>query len=140
MGTIFALLSGAAMALQGAMNAQLSRPLGLYWMLVSLQVLGLVISIPLALLRTPELPSLLSPPLYLYLGGPIGVAIAALVALSVPQLGMVRATTFILVAQVLTAVTIDHLGFLGLMHRPFPLWRLVGVALLALGAQILLRA
>ncbi len=140
MGTIFALLSGAAMALQGAMNAQLSRPLGLYWMLVALQALGLFTSIALALLRTPHLPPLLSPPLYLYIAGPLGVAIAALVALSVPDLGMVRATTFILVAQVLTAVTIDHLGLLGLVHRPFPLWRLVGVGLLAAGAQILLRA
>ena len=140
MGMIFALLSGAAMALQGAMNAQLSRPLGLYWMLVSLQALGLTVALALAFARTPQFPALLSAPAYLYLAGPLGVAIAALVALAVPQLGMVRATTYILVAQVLAAVAIDHLGLLGLAHRPFALWRLVGVALLAVGAQILLHA
>ncbi|MDA8344670.1 MAG: DMT family transporter [Thermaerobacter sp.] len=140
MGTIAAVLSGAAMALQGAMNAQLSRPLGLYWMLVSVQLLGVLTALGLAFWRTPGLPSLISPPVYLYLAGPLGVAITALVALSVPRLGMVRTTTFIVVAQLLAAVLLDHLGILGLETRPFPLWRLVGVALLAAGAQILLHA
>lgn len=140
MGTIFALLSGVAMALQGAMNAQLSRPLGLYWMLTSVQLLGVIASVGLALALTPRLPSPLSAPAYLYLAGPLGVAITALVALSVPRLGMVRATTFILVAQLLTAVALDHFGILGLPQRTFPAWRLIGVALLAAGSQILLRS
>ncbi len=140
MGTITAALSGVFMALQGAMNAQLSRTLGLYWMLVAVQLLATGSALVLALWRTPHLPPLLAPPAYLYLAGPLGVAITALVALSVPRLGMVRTTTFIVVAQVLAAVLIDHLGILGLASRPFPAWRLVGVALLAFGAQILLRA
>lgn len=137
---IAAVLSGIAMAAQGAMSAQLSKPLGLYWMLVAVQLIGIATALVFALWFTPQAPPFASPPVYLYLTGPVGVAITALVALSVPKLGMVRTTTLIVTAQLLASVLLDHLGILGLEVRPFVLWRLLGVVLLVLGAQILLRA
>jgi len=138
METIAALLSGAAMAIQGAFDATLAKPLGLFWMLVSVHLIATATAVALALWRTPHLPALASPAPWLYLAGPLGVAITAFVAYSVPRLGMVRTTTFILVAQLLMAALIDYLGLFGTAVRPFALWRLFGVGLLAAGAQILL--
>lgn len=137
---ITAMLSGVAMALQGAMNAQLSGPLGLYWMLFAVQWIGGLTALFLALSRSPHLPPFATVPAYLYAAGPLGAVITAFVALSVPRLGMVRTTTYIVVAQLLAAVAIDRLGIFGLAPRPFAAWRLLGIMLLAMGAKVLLQA
>jgi transporter family-2 protein len=139
MGFLSAALSGMLMAVQGAMIATLSRRLGLYWMLVSLQLIALVGALALTLWRTPHLPRFGAPALHLYLAAPIGIGITLLVALAVPRLGMVRATTALVIAQLVTAAALDQFGLLGMIGRPFALWRLAGVALLAAGAWVLLR-
>jgi transporter family-2 protein len=62
-----------------------------------------------------------------------------LVAASIPAVGVCNATTAIIVGQVLTAVIIDHFGGFGLNRVPCSWNQLAGVALLAVGAKMLLR-
>ena len=66
------------------------------------------------------------------------MAIIALVATSIPRLGVAVATTAIIVAQVSTALLIDHLGLFGLQAVPFTWLKLVGMVLLAGGALLML--
>jgi transporter family-2 protein len=139
MGIILAALSGALMAAQGAMNATLGRTMGLLWMLASVYVIGSIVAIAVALPFSSQPLQLGRSWPYLYLSAPAGIGITLLVAAAVPKLGMVRTTTFIVVAQVLTAAAIDVFGLLGLRAQPFSVWRLVGVAALGLGAYLLLR-
>ncbi len=56
----------------------------------------------------------------------------------IPRLGVASATTAIIVGQVLTALCIDHLGCFGLDKVPFTWTKLLGLALLAAGAWLLL--
>lgn len=139
MGIVWSVLSGALMAVQGAMNATLGRTMGLLWMLASVYVIGSAVAVAVALVFSSQPLQVSRAGLYIWLSGPAGIAITLLVAAAVPKLGMVRATTFIVVAQVLTAAAIDLFGLLGVRQEPFALWRLVGVAALGLGAYLLLR-
>ena len=66
------------------------------------------------------------------------MAIIALVAYSIPQLGVAIATTAIIVAQVSTALLIDHLGLFGLQAIPFTWQKLAGMLFLATGALLML--
>jgi transporter family-2 protein len=139
MGIVWAIFSGTLMAVQGAMNATLGRVMGLLWMLASVYVIGSAVAIAAALIFSSQPLQISRTGLYVWLSGPAGLAITLLVAAAVPKLGMVRTTTFIVVAQVLTAAAIDLLGLLGVRQEPFAPWRLLGVAALALGAYLLLR-
>jgi len=139
MGILWAVLSGALMAVQGAMNATLGRLLGLLWMLLGAYAVGTAAALALVLILSPHPPQFARAGPYLWLTGPIGLGITLLVAAAVPRLGMVRTTTFIVVAQILAAAAIDELGLLGVRPQPFSLWRLLGVAALGIGAYLLLR-
>ncbi|MHB9145866.1 MAG: DMT family transporter [Symbiobacteriia bacterium] len=139
---LFAALAGALMPAQGAVNSWLARRTSLaiatLWTHASaaLIVAVLLLALPAArgsfgqLCRGPW-PSLL--------GGVMGVAITWMVAAAVAPLGMVAATTGILVAQVLTAAVLDHFSLLGLDGAPFTWTKGFGAVFLLAGAWLLLR-
>ncbi|MBE3575639.1 MAG: DMT family transporter [Firmicutes bacterium] len=77
-------------------------------------------------------------PWWMWLGGPLAVAIVFCVAFGIRRSGVVQATTAIVTAQLLAAALIDHLGLLGAEKIPFAPLKLAGVALIAAGAYVLL--
>lgn len=136
----FAAIAGSLMALQGSLNAGLSKAAGLWEMTLLVMALGALVTAGVFLTPFvhPRLDLLLRVPWYLWLGGPAGVAIIYGVARSIPRVGVTSATTAIILAQLLTAAVIDHLGLFGLDRIPFPLIKLLGIALMGGGAWILL--
>ncbi|NLP18901.1 MAG: DMT family transporter [Firmicutes bacterium] len=138
---ITALLSGAAMALQGSLNSALGKIIGLWEATLLVHIIGTA-TVGALILLTPldqgELAKLPQTPWYTLLGGILSVAIIALVAYSIPQLGVAIATTAIIVAQVSTALLIDHLGLFGLQAIPFTWQKLAGMLFLAAGALLML--
>ena len=85
-----------------------------------------------------ELSRITDVPWYLYLGGVISVVILYTVQAGIAQLGAANATTAIIVGQVGTAVLLDCLGCFGLEKVPFTWFKVLGIALLAAGARLML--
>lgn len=135
-----AAVAGSLMALQGSLNAGLSKVSGLWEMVFLVHSLGALISLGVILtpLAGQNIQELLGAPWYLWLGGPAGVAIVYGVARSIPAVGVTAATTAIILAQLSTAALIDHLGLFGLERIQFQVVKLLGIALMAAGAWILL--
>ncbi|MGB4070771.1 MAG: DMT family transporter, partial [bacterium] len=131
----------AAMALQGSLNSALGKIIGLWEATLLVHIIGTA-TVGAVILFTPlnqgDLTKLGDAPWYTLLGGVLSVAIIALVATSIPRLGVAVATTAIIVAQVSTALLIDHLGLFGLQAVPFTWLKLVGMVLLAGGALLML--
>ena len=146
MGKLFAALlvaalAGALMAVQGTFNSVLSKIVGLLEGALVVQAVGLAVVLGafLAVSRGPGgLFSLGETPWYTYLGGALGVAIIIAVAFSIPRAGVARATTAIIVGQVLTALLIDHYGLFGLREVPFNWGKGAGLLFLAAGGYFLL--
>ncbi|NMB46562.1 MAG: DMT family transporter [Firmicutes bacterium] len=137
---LIAALAGALMALQGSLNSALGKVAGLWEATFLVQITGTLLAVGLLFaVSDGSLQKLWSAPWYTWLGGVLGVAIIFTVAASIPKVGVAEATTAIIVAQVLTACIIDHLGLFGLQSIPFTWWRWVGGALLAAGGWFLLR-
>ncbi|NLI91803.1 MAG: DMT family transporter [Peptococcaceae bacterium] len=138
---VMAALSGAAMALQGTLNSQLTQKTSLLSSTLMVHILGtLTAVIALFIWKEPALRyKWLQIPWYLYLGGALSVAIVALVALSISKIGVCNATTAIIVGQVGVAVIIDHFGILGVQRIAWNPWQVLGLALFALGAKLLFR-
>lgn len=136
-----ALLAGAAMAVQGTMNAALGKVVGLWESTFIVHVIGTVAVLAVILLGGIGFGGLVKAgqaPWYVYMGGLLNVVIIYAVARSIPQVGVANATTAIVVAQTLTAVLIDHLGLMGVKKSPFAYTDIIGVALIAVAARVLI--
>lgn len=139
LGMILATVSGAAMALQGTLNAQLSQKTTLLQSTLAVHIIGaVVVLVALLVKRDPVFhTNWLQIPWYFYLGGILNVAIIALVAFSIAKLGVSNATTAIIIGQVSMAILVDHMGLFGAQRIPWSPWQIVGLLLFATGAKLL---
>jgi transporter family-2 protein len=138
---LLAMVAGITMALQGALNTILGKAVGLLEATFIVHVVGTItVVMALLLLRFGRngLSQIGQVPWYAMLGGVLSVLIIYTVVASISKLGVATATTAIIVGQVSTAVIIDHFGMFGLKEIPFTWWKLVGIALLAGGAKLML--
>ena len=134
---IVALIGGVAVGLQGATNAALKDQSSLASALVLNGgiVLGLVLL--LAAFEPNFLQSLqrvtqASPKLWL--GGVYGTVILACAIFAIPRLGAANTLIFFIFGQLVTASIVDHYGLLGVEKSPVGLKRILGVALVFVGA------
>lgn len=142
MALLLAALSGILMAVQGSINATLSKAIGILESTFIVHVTGTLIVIALLFilrLGKGNFSMYTQAPWYAYLGGAVGVGIIYLVVVSIPKVGVANATTAIIVGQVLAALAIDHFGLFGLQRMPCGWCQLAGMLLLAVGAKLLLR-
>jgi len=138
---LLAALSGAAMALQGTFNAALGKIIGLWESTLLVHLIGSVAALLIIIILGVgfnNFDKLSSVPWYAFLGGILNVLIIYLVVRTIPKVGVGNATTAIIVAQILTAVLVDSLGAFGMKKMEFQYLDLLGIALLAVGARILL--
>lgn len=136
-----AALSGAAMALQGSLNAALGKMVGIWESILLVHIIGLLTIVGIFLIMGIGLTNfqkLGEVPWYIFLGGGLNVLIIYAVVRTIPQIGVGNATTAIIVAQILTAILIDSIGAFGLKKHTFQYIDILGVILLAIGARILL--
>jgi transporter family-2 protein len=130
------------MAVQGTLNSVLSKVIGLLETSFLGQLLGgAAAAVLLYVLRlgSGSLAAVGRAPWYTLLAGPIGVAIVYGVAFGIGKVGVAPATTAIIIGQVSTAVIIDSFGLFGAPQVPFHWTKVLGVALLAAAAWIMLR-
>lgn len=139
---LIAALSGVTMAVQGTINAALSKIVGLLEATFIVHLVGLLLVAVLLFglgMGSHQAAGLSQVPWYYYLGGVLGVLIIYAVMRSIPKVGVAPATTAIIVGQVLTASLIDHLGLFGMEKLPFTWYRLLGALFMAGGAWLLLK-
>ena len=139
---LVAAVSGIAMAVQGTANSQLYQRTNIWEATFLVHFIGTIIVSALMLffnLGSFRVGKWLTVPWYLYIGAVLSVAIIYLVALSIPRVGVCNATTAIIVGQVTAAVIIDSLGLFGVMKMDWTYTRVLGIALFAAGAKLLLR-
>ncbi len=136
-----AAVSGAAMALQGTWNAVLGKIVGTWESTLIVHAVGtmtVVIIMLIAGLGVGHYEKIGQVPWYAFLGGVLSVIIIYALVRSMPVIGVSNATTAIIVAQVSTAFLIDAVGAFGMKKYAFHTIDLLGIALLAIGARILL--
>lgn len=142
--SVLAVIAGAVVPFQSAINANLSRGLGhpLWATLASLLVSVLVLLPVIISLRLP-LPSLgfiSKAPLWMWAGGAFGVCFIALALMLLPKLGASGFIALALAGQVVASLVLDHFGLFGLfglVERHVTLPRLLGAVLLIAGVALI---
>lgn len=135
-----ALLAGALIPFQSAMNASLGKSLQspYYASLIVFIIAAFGITCYIIFTKQPlpnwELISIA--PKWSYLGGVLGGIYVLLIVLLAPHLGIGNVTVMVLLGQVIAAMFIDHFGALGASIHVLNWKRLVGVILMMIGIYL----
>ncbi|MGX9759584.1 DMT family transporter [Pseudomonas shahriarae] len=137
---LLAVIAGAVVPFQSAINANLGRGLGhpLWATLASLLVSILVLLPVILALRLP-LPSLgfiTKAPLWMWTGGAFGVCFISLALVLLPKLGASGFIALAMAGQILASLLLDHFGLFGLVERQLTAPRLLGVLMLIGGVVL----
>ena len=136
-----ALLLGAILPIQAAINTRLSRTVGTPALsaFVSFAIGTVALLIYLFLTRQLSLPG--SPvkeaPWWIWIGGILGAFFVTGIVAVLPRLGTVLAFSLVLAGQMLAAIIIDHYGWLGVSIREISPGRIAGAILLVLGVVLI---
>jgi transporter family-2 protein len=140
---LLALLAGAAIGLQAALNASLGRQLGspLFATVVAFAS-GLAFAALAALwyARSVAGPVLRDIPVYLWFtGGLLGAVALACFYWLIPRVGIGTTLSFTLTGQLALAMIAGHFGWFSLPQTPLSLLRCTGAAFLVVGLLLVNR-
>ena len=140
----FAVLGGAVLPLQGAVNAQLRADLdapiaaGAWSFAIAFGVMLLVLAaMGAGAAPRPRLDRLDRVPWWGWLGGVCGATYVTSVFLLIPEIGVAPTIGLTVAGQQLASVAVDGYGLLRLPRRPITAMRLAGVAALLLGVGLI---
>lgn len=137
---LLAVLAGAMIPFQSAMNTQLGKSLqSPYYSALTVFVVaavGLGLYILVIRQAVPGSGQFADAPLWSYLGGVLGGAYILLIVICAPQLGIGNVTIMVLLGQVLAAMLIDQFGLLNAPLHSLNWQRLLGVVLVVAGVYI----
>jgi transporter family-2 protein len=144
MGLVWSLLgivSGAFIAVQAPINAQLARGLGMpvaaafFSFLSGTVVLGIV---TVAMTRTQgiSLDWKAPAPWLFVVGGLLGGFYVTLSTVLVPRIGAAALMAFLVAGQLIAGMVLDRIGFLGFAVREISFGRVAGAVLLMAGALL----
>jgi len=137
---VLPLLAGVAMSIQAGVNSQLrtvlNNPLLAAFISFITGTAALVIMLLLSKKGLPAWQIYSGISWHKYIGGLLGVIVVVSVILSVPQIGSANMFVLIIAGQLLTAVILDHFGFLGMKPNLINLQKIIGIIFLIAGAYL----
>ncbi|WP_458369294.1 DMT family transporter [Pseudomonas mandelii] len=138
---LLAVVAGAVVPFQSAINANLTRGLGHpLWATLGSLLVSIVVLLPIMLAMRLPLPSLTfisKAPLWMWAGGAFGVCFISLALMLLPKLGASGFIALALAGQVVASLVLDHFGWFGLVERQMTLPRVLGAVLLMAGVALI---
>lgn len=138
-----AFAAGISIVIQQALNANLRTALSsAVWSGFASYFVGLLCMVLLAVALRDPVPSAAVAsriPWWAWSGGLFGAIFIGLAIYLIPILGAAAFISLLIAGQMLTSVTFDHFGWLGLEQRSVDLPRLIGAALLIAGVVLIRR-
>jgi bacterial/archaeal transporter family-2 protein len=139
-GYLLAFGAGVSFVFQQAVNANLRVEIGSPWWAGFVSYLGGTIAMLLmaaVLLQPwPSMQMIHRSHWLSWTGGAFGAIYIAISILLLPRLGAATVIALIVAGQMIGSLAFDHFGLLGVPAHPLNMFRLVGAALLVLGAVL----
>jgi len=138
-GFLFSILAGAAMSVQGVMNTRLQDSIGLWESNAFVQGTAFALSLLAAwFFGKGRFGAIADVPKGYWLGGALGLVITVTVMLSIKGLKPATAISVILISQLITAVLIEAMGWMGQEKLPLG-WKQFAGAGLMIGGVVLFK-
>ncbi|MFC6301302.1 EamA-like transporter family protein [Pseudomonas sp. CCM 7893] len=138
---LLAVVAGAVVPFQSAINANLGRGLGHpLWATLASLLVSIVVLLPVIVALRLPLPSLAfitKAPLWMWAGGAFGVCFISLALILLPKLGASGFIALAMAGQIIASLLLDHFGLFGLMERHLTAPRLIGALMLIAGVVLI---
>jgi len=138
---LLAVIAGAVVPFQSAINANLGRGLGHpLWATLASLLVSIAVLLPVIVamrLPLPTLAFITKAPLWMWAGGAFGVCFISLALMLLPKLGASGFIALALAGQVIASLVLDHFGLFGLVERQMTLPRVLGAVLLIAGVVLI---
>jgi transporter family-2 protein len=139
---LLALVAGAGGAVQIAVQGRLGERVGSFEAMATASLIGAVLALVVLLFVTRSLSGIgeaLGSPKWMLLGGAMSALIILAITIAGPRIGIVATTSVLIAAQFAVATVIDRHGWFGVERVAVSWPRVLGLALLAVGAVLTLR-
>ncbi|MCU0327122.1 MAG: DMT family transporter [Spirosomaceae bacterium] len=141
---LLAILCGVGTALQSGVNSQLRKSINnpLFAAVISFTVGFITILIIFPIFNKNALPSfstLKSMEWWKWTGGFFGVFFVTTVIMTIDKVGSANMTALIVGGQLITAMVLDHYGFLGFNIHQINFWRVLGALLIVGGVYLVMK-
>ena len=139
---VIAAAAGLGGAVQIAVQGRLGDRVGSLEAVATASLIGAVIALTVLLVARRSLAGVgdaFSSPKWMLLGGVMSAFIILAITIAGPRIGVVATTAFLIAAQFSLAAVIDRYGWFGVERIGFTWWRVLGLALLVVGAALVLR-
>ena len=137
-----AFIAGLGGAVQIATQGRLGDRIGSLEALTCAVLVGAILALIVLLLWRRSFAGLregFTGPKWMLLGGVMSVVIVLSITVAGPRIGIVATTAFLIVGQFTLATVIDRFGWFGIQAVPLQWTRVLGLALLAVGAALTLK-
>jgi len=137
---VLALAAGMSNAFQAPMNAALSKFTGVFESsCISFAVGALSLFIVSLIVGKGAILNLIQAPPYLWFGGLLGAVLVTSMLFTVTRVGASVTISAVITGQMIAALVIDQIGFLGGPRHPLDVYRLGGILFLMVGVRMLMK-
>ena len=139
---LFAVVAGVAGSVQVAVMAKLGDRVGVFGALAWATSLAALLAVALLLVARQglgELTAAARQPVWLWSGALMSIIIVLAVTVAGSRIGVIATVSVLLAGQFAAGAAIDRYGLLGAERIGIGWWRVVGIALLGIGAALTLR-
>ena len=137
-----AFAAGLGGAVQIAVQGRLGERVGALEAMATASLIGAVIALAVLLVARRSLSGIgdaFGAPKWMLIGGAMSALIILAVTIAGPRIGIVATTSVLIAAQFTLATVIDRYGWFGVERIAVSWPRVIGLALLAIGAALTLR-
>ncbi len=137
-----ALVAGAGGAVQIAVQGRLGERVGAFEAVATASLIGAILALLVLLIARRSLAGIgeaFGSPKWMLLGGVMSALIILAITVAGPRIGIVATTSVLIAAQFVVATVIDRYGWFGVERVAVSWPRVLGLALLAVGAALTLR-
>lgn len=137
MYSIFAIIIGMIISIMLSLNGILEGNLGTTYTLVIIHSVGLVGILFLMLFSKEKVKKRKDIPIYLYLGGIVGVLLTLVNIATINSIGVALTTALGVFGQLIFSSLIDHFGLFGMSKYPFKKKKVIGFIIISIGLIIM---
>ena len=144
--SLLVVIAGAGAPLQAGLNAELRDRLagpievGFFSSIITTIALMVGFGIMVALGKTdPDMAAIKAVPWYLWLGGFVGAFFIVTTLVAAGTLDAALMVGLLIGGQMVASLAFDHFGLLSFEENPINMWRIGGIALIALGVFVIQR-
>lgn len=132
------ILAGIIVTSMNIFNGQLSHVYGIFLSTVIVHLIGLVTFLIICIYKKKTISIHRALPLYLYIGGIIGVLTVIFNAISISTIGATLMTTLSLTGQMITSIILENNGWLGSIKRNINIYKLISCLIVIIGVGVML--